>query len=99
MSDFIFSHLWGWVGAAGIVVIGCVAMAIIFPRFRGMALAVGAAAVGAASIYAKGQRDRAALEQRRKDEAVAKAKAKYDEIDKRQDTSADVVNRLRKGEF
>lgn len=99
MFDFIFDHLWGWIGLAGFIVIACVGVAIIFPQFRATAFAVAAGAVGAASIYAKGQQDRAALEQKRKDEAVAKAREKYDEIERRPDDPSDAEKRLRKGDF
>lgn len=99
MWDFLFNSLWGWLGIAGITVVGAFAVAWFFPPFRSMALAVAASAAGAAAIYTKGNRDRAALEERRKEAAIAEAKEKYDEIDKRVDTPADVADRLRKHGF
>lgn len=99
LMDYIFSHLWGWVGITGIIIAACVAVAIIVPQFRGAALAIAAAAVGATSIYAKGQRDRAALEQKRKEEAVRKAREAYDKIDARPDDPESADKRLRDGSF
>lgn len=99
MWDFLFNSLWGWLGIGGAVAIGAFAVAWFFPPFRNMALAIGGAALTAAAIYAKGNRDRAKLEQRRKDEAVRKVKEKYDAIDKRQDTPDIVTDRLKRGDF
>lgn len=103
MMDWIvqalFSSLAGWLGVAGIVVVICGVIAWFVPPLRTAALAVAGVALSVATIYAKGSRDRAALEQRRKDEAVKKLKEKYNEIDKRPDTPDDVARRLRDGSF
>lgn len=99
MIDFIFGTVWGWVGTAGVVVIVCVVVGYFIPAWRGIVIAIGGIAVSAASIYTKATRDRAALEKRRRDEAVAKARDEYDKIDARPDTPADVARRLREHGF
>lgn len=103
MTDFIwqyvFSTLWGWLGVAGVTVIICGAIAWFIPPLRRIALEVAGVVVAAATIYAKGSRDRANLEKRRKEEAVRKAREAYDEIDKRPDTPDTVSKRLRDGTF
>ncbi len=95
MAHFLFETLWGWWGVAGVVVIVCGLLAYIFPQFRIWAIAVAGVFVSAATIYTKGNRDRAALEARRKEEAVRNARGKYDKIDSRNDTPDDVARRLR----
>ena len=97
--DTFFSSLAGWLGAAGIIVVICGAVAWFVPPLRKIALAVAGVAISAAAIYAKGNRDRARLEARRKEEAVRKARKEYDEIDARPDTSADAIKRMRDGGF
>lgn len=99
MWDFLFNSLWGWLGIAGVTVVCAFAVAWFVPPFRNMALAIAAGAAGAATIYAKGQRDRAALEERRKEAAIKEVTEKYDEIDKRVDTPSDVAERLRRHGF
>lgn len=99
MFDFIFSTVWGWIGTAGLIVIVCLVAGYLFPRLRVAALAIGAAAIYAASIYSKGSRDRARIEARRKEEAVARARKAYDAINKRPDTADDVVKRMRNNDF
>ena len=99
MAHFMFETLWGWWGVAGVAVIVCGILAYVFPQFRIIALAIAGVFVSAASIYTKGNRDRAALEARRKEEAVQKARKKYDEIDARPDTPADLADRLRRNGF
>ena len=99
MWDFIFSSVWGWIGTAGIVVIASLVVGYFFPQFRIYALGVIGIVVSAATIYTKGSRDRAALENRRKEEAVRKANAAFDKIDARPDTPDSVAKRLRDGSF
>ena len=99
MIEFLFNSLWGWLSVTAIIVIACGLVAWFVPPFRRLALMIGGVALVAATIYAKGTRDRAALEQRRKEEAVAKARKSYDEIDARHDTDDDVTRRLRDGGF
>ena len=99
MWDFLFHSLAGWLGITGIIVVICGVVAWFFPPLRRIAIEVGAVVLAAAALYAQGSRDRAALEQRRKDEAVAKARKEYDQIDARPDTPADVADRLRKHGF
>lgn len=65
----LIDPLWGWTGVAIAVVVGCVAVAMVFPPLRGIALAVGAAAIAALSIYAKGSRDAAKRKQAQWDKA------------------------------
>ena len=99
MWEFIFSSLWGWIGTAGVIVAICVAVGYFIPQFRLYALAVAGVAVTMASTYAKGSRDRAALEKKRRDEAVAEVQGRYDEIERRKDTPADLEKRLKDGTF
>lgn len=103
MTDWIiqsiFSSMWGWIGTAGVVVIISLAVAWFIPPLRQLAVAVAGIAVAAATIYSKGSRDRAALEARRKEEAVRKAQESYGQIDKRPDSSDSVRNRLDSGSF
>lgn len=99
MWEFIFSSIWGWIGTATLVAIGCLAIAWFIPPLRPYAISIAGVIIAAATIYTKGSRDRAALEKRRKEEAVRKAKEAYDKIDARNDTPDDVVRRLRDGNF
>lgn len=99
MLDWLFSSLTGWLGIAGMIAVGCFAVAWFIPPLRNAAMAVAGVVLSAAAIYAKGNRDRAKLEQRRKDEAVRKARAEYDRIERRPDTPADVEKRLKDGTF
>lgn len=99
MTDWLFSHIWGWVGVTTIVVAACVAVGWFFPQLRTAAAALAAAAISATAIYGKGRRDRAAEEKRKKEEAVRRVEEKYDEIDKRPDTPSDVEKRLDRGTF
>ena len=103
MSDFIWnfvlSSVWGWIGTAGVVALICLAIAWFIPPLRPYAIMVLGVVVSAATIYTKGSRDRAKLEQERKEEAVRKAREAYDEIDKRPDSDSDVAKRLRDNGF
>ena len=99
MLHFIFETLWGWWGVAGIAVVVCAAVAYFIPSLRLAMLAVVGVVLSSASIYTKGNRDRAKLEARRKEEAVKNARAKYDKIDQRKDTPETVARRLRDGSF
>jgi hypothetical protein len=99
MWDFIFGTLWGWWGVAGLTVIGCIVVGYFIPSVRMWAIGVAGVVLSGAAIYTKGNRDRAALEAKRKEEAVAKARKEYDEIDNRPDTPDDVARRLREHGF
>jgi cytochrome b subunit of formate dehydrogenase len=99
MLDFLWNSLWGWIGITGVIVIAAVAVAWFIPAFRNIALAVAGGAIAATTIYTKGSRDRAALEQRRKEEAVKKIQERYDAIDKRKDDDKSVEDRLDRGNF
>lgn len=99
MMHFIFDTALGWIGTAGVVVIICLVVGYFIPQFRIYGLAVIGVVVSAATIYAKGNRDRANLETRRRDEAVKKAQEDYAKIDARPDGPADVAKRLRDGTF
>lgn len=96
MFDF---GLLGWLGLGGGVVAAALAVAWFVPPFRNIALAIAAAALAASGIYAKGNRDRAELERKRRDEAVDKARIDYAEIDSRADGPDAVDKRLRDGDF
>lgn len=99
MMHFIFDTLWGWWGVAGVVVIVCIIVGYFIPSLRLTMLAIAGVFLSAASLVTKGNRDRAALERRRRDEAVAKNRAAYDKIDKRPDNAKTVEDRFRKGDF
>lgn len=99
MMEFIFGTVWGWIGTAGIAVLICAAVGYFLPQTRLTMLAIAGVFISAASIYTKGSRDRARLEGRRKEEAVAKARKEYADIDARADTPNDVVKRMRDGGF
>lgn len=96
MFDF---GLLGWLGLGGGVVAAALAVAWFFPPFRNIALSVAAGALAASGIYAKGNRDRAELERKRRDAAVDKARSDYAEIDSRADGPDAVDKRLRNGDF
>lgn len=96
MFDF---SLFGWLGLGGGVVAAGLAVAWFFPPFRNIALTVAAGALAAGGIYAKGNRDRAALEKKRRDDAVEKARTDYAKIDARPDDPDAVDKRLRNGDF
>jgi len=95
----LFSSLWGWLSLTSIIVIIAGLVFWFVPSQRWPALVTGLAAIFTGFVYAKGQRDRAALEKRRRDEAVRRNQAEYDRINKRPDTPADVEKRLRDGTF
>lgn len=97
--ETFFSSMLGWLGVTGVVVLICGVVAWFVPPLRAPALAIAGVMISLATIYSKGNRDRAALEARRKEEAVRKAKVEYDAIDKRPDTPDDVSRRLRDGSF
>lgn len=99
MMHAIFGTVWGWIGTAGIVCIACGAVAYFIPQFRIYALAVVGVVVSAATIYTKGNRDRAKLETKRKEEAVRNARKKYDEIENRPDTPDTLADKLRRNGF
>lgn len=94
-----FDPLYGWLGLGGVIIAAAAVVAWFFPPFRKYALVVIGAVIAAASIYAKGNRDRAAVESRRKEEAVRKAREAYDKIDARPDDPGTVDRRLRHGDF
>lgn len=99
MLHFIFDTVFGWIGVAGLVVIGCIAVGYFIPGFRLIAIEIAGVVISAATIYTKGSRDRAALEQKRKDEAVRKAQKDYAEINARPDNPDTVSKRFRDGSF
>lgn len=99
MFDFFVDYLWGWYGIVGVVIVACIAVGLIFPQFRVYAAAVGAGALAVAGVYAKGQRDRAEIERRRKEQAVAKRQKDDAEIERRPDKPSDVEKRMRRGDF
>jgi hypothetical protein len=99
MWDFFVDYVFGWYGLAGVAIIACIVLAILFPQFR---LWLGAAALGIFGVMSAigvGERRRAKIEQRRKDEAVAEANKKYDEIERRPDDVDHVRGRLTRGDF
>lgn len=95
----IFDSVWGWAGAAGIIVIGAIAIGYLFPQLRVTAVAVAGVAIAIAAIYTKGSKDRAALEQKRKETTVKRIQDKYQKIDERKTKEQDVYDRLKKGTF
>ena len=99
MMEFLFNSMWGWVGGATVIIIIAGAVAYFVPPLRRLAIGIAGLAAVAASIYAKGNRDRAAIEKKKRDEAVKRVKEKYDEINRRPDTVDDVSKRLRDGSF
>lgn len=99
MFDFIFDNLYGWWGLATLTVGVCGLLAWWFPPLRGIAVAVGAAVVAAASIYTKGQSDRAAEEKRKRDAAVDRARSDYQKIDQRPDSVKGTQDKMNKGKF
>lgn len=99
MWHFLFSTVWGWLSITGIVVIVCGVVAWLIPSLRLTMLAVAGAVVTVTAAYTKGKRDQAALEQRRKEAAIAAVKARYDKIRKTPSTHADVEKSLKDGTF
>jgi hypothetical protein len=97
--EWFFDYVYGWSGVVGITIVACIIVGLIFPQFRLYAAAVGAGALAMAGVYAKGQRDRAEIERRRKEQAVAKAQKDYDTIEKRPDKPSDVQKRMKRGDF
>lgn len=97
--EWMFNSLWGWVGVTGLIVAAAIVVAFFVPQLRGTMLAVAGAALAIGAAYAKGQRDRANLEHRRKERAVKQAREKYDAINRRPDTDRTVEDRLRDGGF
>lgn len=99
MWQAVFDSIWTWWGLAGTVVIGCVVVGYFIPSLRLAALAAAGVALSAASIFTKGYNARSKLEQKRREEAVAKRQKDDARIDNRPDTPADVSKRLRDGSF
>lgn len=95
----LLSSLWGVLGTTTVIVIICGVLAWFIPPLRKPAIWVGSLALAVATVYAKGQRDRARLEAQRKEEAVRRVNQKYDTIEKRPDTPGTVTDRLNKGTF
>ncbi len=99
MLDFLWHSAAAQLGLAGLVVAGALAVAWFVPPFRRLALMIAGIAFSAATIYAKGAKDRANLENRRKEEAVRRAQEGFSKIDARPDTPDDAARRLRDGSF
>lgn len=85
---------WGVVGTLLLLAVGW-----LFPSIR--LHIVGAIVVlwSAGTLYLKGVRDAKRDEALRREEAVARAKEKYDEIDRRRTDDDDVSRRLSDGTF
>ena len=99
MMDFIFGTLWGWWGVAGIAVLIAIVVGYFVPSLRLAMLGVAGVVISSATIYTKGNRDRAALEKRRQEEAVRNVQSKYDAIDKRPRPPGSTADKLRDGSF
>lgn len=99
MFDFFTNTIWGWLSLGGGVIAVALAVAWFFPPFRKLALTVAAGAVAVLAIYSKGASDARRREREKRDAAVEKARAKYDQIDGRPDTPSDASKRLRDGSF
>lgn len=99
MTHLIFDTMWGWIGTASIVVLACIAIGYVFPSFRRVAIEIGLVVISAASIYAKGSRDKAAQDKTKSQEAVRKVQDDYAKIDARPDNPGTVTDRLRDGTF
>lgn len=98
MFDWI-NPLYGWLGLGGVIIAACVAVAIYFPPFRKIAIAVAVAVGGVLAAYSKGASDAKRREREKSEKAVAKVQAKYSKIDARSDGPSDVSKRMRDGEF
>jgi hypothetical protein len=72
MFDWI-NPLYGWLGLGGVIIAACVAVAIYFPPFRKIAIAVAGAVVAGLAIYAKGSKDAAKRKQAEWDKAERKS--------------------------
>lgn len=95
----MFDSIFGIFAVGGVGIATLIAIAWFIPPLRKLAIQIGIALIAGMAIYGKGVRDRAALEQKRKDEAVAKARADYEKIDARPDTDSTVADKLRHGSF
>jgi hypothetical protein len=91
--------LWVWLGLGGASIGGLLALAWFFPPLRKYALLAAGVLATLLAAYSKGSRDRAALERKRRDQAVDKARSAYDKIDTRPDDDRTVDERLRRGRF
>jgi hypothetical protein len=90
----------GWIDfASGGIIIAAIAVIFLIPPLRGYAIAAIGLAVVVLTIYRKGKSDQAALERKRRDEAVRRAKEEYDEIDRRRDDPESVRRKLSDGSF
>lgn len=99
MLSWIWHSTFALIGLSGLAVAGLLVLAWFVPPVRRLALEAAAIIFAAGAIYAKGAKDRADLETKRKEEAVRKAQEAYDKIDKRPDTTDDVTKRLRNDDF
>lgn len=97
--EWFFDYVYGWYGIVGIIIVACIAVGLVFPQFRVYAAMVGAGALTFAGVFAQGRRTEAERQRRLREQAVKKAQADYNEIEKRPDTPADVEKRLRRGDF
>lgn len=101
MWDIILSWFFSWIGITGVVALCAFAVAMIFPQFRATALIVAGGALGAAALIAKGRSDQAALEKKRREEAVARARQKYTDIERKRadETDEEFLKRLDEGKW
>lgn len=99
MLDFLWHSTAAWLGIGGFAIVGLAVAAWLIPGFRMLALKIGGGILAAGALMAKGAHDQKLREEKRKEEAVGKAKADYAKIDARPDTADTVVDRLRRNDF
>ena len=99
MLDYLWHSTIGLLGLGGAIIAACGAIAYFFPPFRKLAIEIGGLILAVMAIYGKGVKDRAAEEAKRKEEAVKKAQADYDRIDKKPETPDTITDKLNSGRF
>lgn len=97
--DFLWHSTAAWLGLGGVAIVGLAVAAWFIPGFRLLALEIGGGILAAGALMAKGARDQKIRDEKRKEEAVRKAKESYAKIDARPDTPDTVTDRLRKHDF
>lgn len=99
MFSWLLDHMWATMSVATLIVIACGAIAWFIPPLRRIAIEVGVFVAGLAVVFTRGyltaKRERAAKDEK----MVKRAQEKFDEIDRRPDTSDDLDKRLRDGKF
>lgn len=99
MIEAMWNSLWAWIAIPGLIAVVLLVASWRFPEFRRILWAAAGLVAIAASLVAKGHRDRKRIEDEKREAAVKKVQEKYDEIERKPSGPSDVDKRLRDGTF